>query len=88
MAFQLEDLLHAGPIEITRKRAADRDLAVLDATVALLGRLRRAKIIVRGGAEPFDGRLGRKEPRNILARLRLIVLDDPDLVTPRLDDLQ
>ena len=87
-AFQLEDLLHRRPIQVSLQGTTNGDGPLLNPPMSFFKGLGSAKISVRGRAETWGAGFGRKQALNVLARFWLVVFDDPDLLAIRLHDLE
>jgi len=86
MPFEFEYLLTIGPIEIVLQFATDREGALLQPPVRLVGRMRDAKI-VGASAKARHARVRLKEGLDGLSSVGLIVFEGPHLVRAGSDNL-
>jgi len=86
VSLQFENLLGIGPIQILSQLTADSDRPSLDAPMPFLHRPSGVKVF-HGWTEALHALFGLEEGLNVLAQLRLVVLDGPDIITPSLDNL-
>src|SRR5215469_12702636 len=78
MTSKLKDLREPGPIAVADERRTRREITLLDAPMAQVDRPRCVLPVA-------DGRK-RKDQLNIGSQLRLMLFDDPDIISALVDN--